>query len=220
MSNQAAGAYGALRVAPDAVPMPAQTAPAGCTELVLAGGCFWCTEAVFATLDGVRSVESGYAGGSADTANYERVCRGDTEHAEAIRIRFDPGRVEAGKLLQLFFAVAHDPTQKDRQGHDRGRQYRSAVFWHDVAERDYVAAYIEQLNRAGVFNAPIVTTLEPLPMFYPAEAYHQSFAARNPAQPYVQAVALPKLEKLQHYFGDATKPDDATVFGKDKKETR
>lgn len=205
MNSESLAGYGALRIAPDAVPLPDQSAPASCAELVLAGGCFWCTEAVFTALDGVASVESGYAGDSAETANYEAVCRGDTEHAEAIRIRFDPARVDAGKLLQLFFAVAHDPTQKDRQGHDRGRQYRSAVFWHDAAERDYVAGYIQQLMRAEVFSAPIVTTLEPLTTFYPAEAYHQRFAARNPSQPYVQAVALPKLAKLQQYFADDTK---------------
>ncbi len=202
MKSESTSGFGALRVTPDALALPDQAAPAGCAELVLAGGCFWCTEAVFAALDGVVSVESGYAGGSAETANYEAVCRGDTDHAEAIRIRFDPARVDAGKLLQLFFAVAHDPTQKDRQGHDRGRQYRSAVFWHDAAERDYVAAYLQQLTHAEVFSAPIVTTLEPLTQFHPAEAYHQRFAARNPFQPYVQAVALPKLEKLQQYFAE------------------
>ncbi len=210
MNSNAPSAYGALRVAPDALPLPDRPAPENCRELVLAGGCFWCTEAVFAGLDGVMSVESGYTGGTAETANYERVCRGDTEHAEAIRIRFEPARTDAGTLLQLFFAIAHDPTQKDRQGYDRGRQYRSAVFWHDDAERDYVAAYIQQLTDAAVFASAIVTTLEPLTMFYPAEAYHQGFVARHPFQPYVQAVALPKLAKREQYFGNASRHADSS----------
>lgn len=191
-----------LRVAPTAVPLPRQPAPATCRELVLAGGCFWCTEAVFAALDGVLAVESGYVGDTAASAEYRRVCSGATNHAEAIRLQFDPERLSAGKLLQIFFAIAHDPTQLDRQGHDRGRQYRSAVFYHDEAERAYVAGYIAELNAAEVFTAPIVTTLEPLAAFYRAEEYHQQYAARNPVQPYIQAVAQPKLEKLQHYFAE------------------
>ena len=199
---------GGLRVAPSAVPMPQQAAPAGLDELVLAGGCFWCTEAVFAAVTGVQSVESGYVGGSADTAEYRRVCAGDTAHAEAIRLRFAPDRTTAGKLLQIFFAVAHDPTQKDRQGHDRGRQYRSAVFYHDDAERQYLASYIDELNQAAVFAAPIATTLEPLTAFYRAEEYHQRYAAQNPWQPYIQAVAVPKLEKLRDYFADQIKNDE------------
>lgn len=195
-------ATSALMAEPTAVPLPAVAAPAGLQELVLAGGCFWCTEAVFAAVAGVRTVESGYAGGSAETANYERVCRGDTGHAEVIRLRFDPAVVDAGVLLQLFFAIAHDPTQKDRQGHDRGSQYRSAVFYHDENERRYVADYLQQLSDAAVFSAPIVTTLEPLTAFYPAEPYHRRYAARNPLQPYIQAVAQPKLDKLQQHFAE------------------
>lgn len=199
---------GGLRVAPAAVPLPQQAAPAGLDELVLAGGCFWCTEAVFAAVVGVQSVESGYVGGSAETADYKRVCAGDTEHAEAIRVRFAPDQTNAGKLLQIFFAVAHDPTQKDRQGHDRGRQYRSAIFFHNEAERQYLASYIEQLNQAAVYAAPLVTTLEPLTTFYRAEEYHQQYAARNPWQPYIQGVAVPKLEKLRDYFADQLKTDE------------
>lgn len=198
----------ALTVAPTAVPLPAAAAPAGMQEWVLAGGCFWCTEAVFAAVAGVRSVESGYAGGRADTAHYEQVCRGDTGHAEVIRVRFDPAVVDAGVLLQLFFAIAHDPTQKDRQGHDRGSQYRSAVFYHDETERRYVADYLAQLSAAAVFSAPIVTTLEPLSAFYPAEPYHRNYAARNPLQPYIQAVALPKMEKLRDNFPAQLKTDE------------
>ncbi|NQD36712.1 peptide-methionine (S)-S-oxide reductase MsrA [Permianibacter sp. IMCC34836] len=198
-----------LRVAPNAVPLPESAPPpAGATaELILAGGCFWCTEAVFAALKGVHSVESGYVGGSAESADYRRVCNGDTGHAEAIRIQFDGQQISAGELLKIFFAVAHDPTQKDRQGHDRGTQYRSAVFVHDAAEREFVERYIRQLDQAGIFTGPIATTVEPLTTFYRAEAYHQQYAARNPWQPYIQAVAVPKMEKLQHYFAAAIKAD-------------
>lgn len=208
MNNAVCDLPGGLRVAPAAVPLPQQPAPAGLNELVLAGGCFWCTEAVFAALAGVQSVESGYVGGSAETADYKRVCSGDTGHAEAIRLRFAPAEISAGQLLQIFFSVAHDPTQKDRQGHDRGRQYRSAVFFHDEPERQYVADYIEALNRAGVFAAPIATTLEPLTTFYCAEEYHQRYALRNPWQPYIQAVAVPKMEKLRDYFSAQLKTDE------------
>lgn len=195
-----------LRVPPDAVPLPNQPAPIGLTELVLAGGCFWCTEAVFAAIDGVETVQSGYVGGTASTANYDSVCTGSSGHAEAIRLRFDPERVSAGRLLQLFFAVAHDPTQKDRQGNDRGRQYRSALFYQDESARQYLASYLQQLDAAGCFAAAIATTLEPLTEFYLAEPYHQQYAARNPAQPYIRAVAQPKLAKLQQYFAEAIKP--------------
>jgi peptide-methionine (S)-S-oxide reductase len=169
---------------------------------VLAGGCFWCTEAVFLPLEGVLSVRSGYAGGTAETANYSAVCGGATNHAEAIEVRYDPARLSLGRLLQVFFGVAHDPTQKDRQGQDRGRQYRSAVFYNSEAQRAVAEAYIRQLDAAGVFERPIVTTLEPLDGFFEAEAYHQNYAARNPAQPYILFTALPKVEKLHDSFSD------------------
>jgi len=167
---------------------------------VLAGGCFWCTEAVFLPVDGVTRVVSGYIGGSAATATYEAVCAGTTGHAEAIAVTFLPERVTFGQLLRLFFAVAHDPTQLNRQGHDRGTQYRSAIFPADDEQRRVAEAYIAQLTDAKVFGAPIVTTIEPWSPFYPAEGYHQNYAARNPHQPYVAAVALPKVEKLRRYF--------------------
>jgi peptide-methionine (S)-S-oxide reductase len=208
MVEQCAIPGAGLRVAPAQLPLPAESAPTGLSELVLAGGCFWCTEAVFAALDGVLAVESGYVGGTAETADYQAVCRGDTDHAEAICLRFDPAQIDAGKLLQVFFAVAHDPTQKDRQGHDRGRQYRSAIFYHDDAEHQYLQRYLQQLERAAVFAGPVATTLEPLTRFYRAEAYHQQYAARNPWQPYIQAVAVPKLEKLQQYFADVIRTDE------------
>jgi len=172
---------------------------------VLAGGCFWCTEAVFVPLDGVTGVTSGYIGGAASTANYEAVCSGTTGHAEAIAVDFDPDVISYGQLLKVFFAVAHDPTQLNRQGGDRGTQYRSAIFPADDAQRQVAEAYVAQLTAAKAFDSPIVTTVEPLGTFYPAEAYHQNFAARNPAQPYVAAVALPKVAKLEAYFGEKLK---------------
>ncbi len=174
-------------------------------QAVLAGGCFWCTEAVFLPLDGVRSVVSGYIGGAAETANYQAVCSGTTGHAEAIRIEFDPAVVTFGQLLKVFFAVAHDPTQLNRQGGDRGTQYRSAIFPVDAEQQAVAEAYIAQLNAASAYPTPIVTTVEAAGPFYPAESYHQNFAARNPAQPYVAAVALPKVDKLEKYFGDKLK---------------
>jgi peptide-methionine (S)-S-oxide reductase len=165
--------------------------------VVLAGGCFWCTEAVFVPLKGVLGVRSGYTGDAQATANYEAVCSGRTNHAEAIEVRYDPAHISYGALLKVFFSIAHDPTQLDRQGNDRGRQYRSAIFYANEAQLRVAEAYIDQLNRAGVFPARIVTTLEPLTNFYEAEAYHQRYAARNPEQPYVMYAALPKVEKLK-----------------------
>jgi len=168
----------------------------GQQRLVVGGGCFWCTEAVFLALDGVTAVTSGYAGDREELANYDAVCSGSTDHAEVIEIVYDSATIGLGELLKIFFSIAHDPTQVDRQGNDRGRQYRSVVFFQTQAQKQYVADYIRQLDEAGVFDAPIATTLEPLDAFYTAEAYHQDFAARNPGQPYVQFSAAPKLEKL------------------------
>jgi peptide-methionine (S)-S-oxide reductase len=165
--------------------------------VVLAGGCFWCTEAVFVPLKGVLGVRSGYTGDSQATAHYDAVCSGRTNHAEAIEVRYDPAAISYGALLKVFFSIAHDPTQLDRQGNDRGRQYRSAIFYANQAQLRVAEAYIDQLNRAGVYPARIVTRLEPLTEFYEAEAYHQRYAARNPEQPYVMYAALPKVEKLK-----------------------
>jgi len=199
---------GGLCVLPREVPPPAidlepEAGPEGRTRLasaVLAGGCFWCTEAVFKAVEGVHQVVPGYAGGTAETANYPTVCSGLTGHAEAIRIDYDPARASYGQLLQLFFAVAHDPTQLDRQGNDIGPQYRSAIFCADAREQEVAAAYIRQLNDAGVFNDPIVTRLEPLEAFYEAEEVHHDYAARNPNQPYIAHISMPKVEKLQQNF--------------------
>ena len=172
---------------------------------MLGGGCFWCVEAVFRQLDGVEDVESGYAGGRAEHADYRTVCSGMTDHAEVIRIRFQPHKISFGRLLKVFFSAAHDPTQLDRQGNDHGRQYRSVVFFKDDAQRRVAEAYVEHLNQAGVFRDPIVTRIEPLETFYRAEDYHQDYAARNPAQPYIAMVSMPKVDKTRKLFEDSLK---------------
>ncbi|WMC11788.1 peptide-methionine (S)-S-oxide reductase MsrA [Oceanimonas pelagia] len=179
----------------------------GRRTLVLAGGCFWCTEAVYRQLDGVMDVISGYAGGEAHNANYQAVCTGTTRHAEAIQVVYDSDRIGPGTLLKVFFGIAHDPTQLNRQGHDTGTQYRSAVFWQNEQERELAKDYIALLEQAGAFKQPIVTTLEPLDAFYPAEDYHQDYAARNPNQPYIAAVAQPKVAKVHHYYKHRLKKD-------------
>src|SRR5438270_5143230 len=173
--------------------------------VVLAGGCFWCVEAVFNQLRGVISVHSGYAGDTAATANYRAVCSGRTNHAEAIEVRYDASQTTFGQLLKIHFSVAHDPTQLNRQGNDHGRQYRSAIFYADEEQKRISEAYIRQLNEARVFTDPIVTTLEPLESFYPAEEYHQDYAARNPNQPYIVYVAQPKVNKLRENFAEKLK---------------
>lgn len=182
----------------------AETADAGDT-IVLAGGCFWCTEAVYRQLEGVLSVRPGYAGGAERTANYQDVCSGDTGHAEAIEIRFDPSRVALGQILKIFFSIAHDPTQLNRQGADVGTQYRSAIFYSSEAQRRLAERYIHQIDAAQIFDAPVATTLEPLEQFFEAEQYHHDYAARNPSQPYVRAVAAPKVAKLRAMHGEMLK---------------
>ena len=164
---------------------------------VVAGGCFWCTEGVFQEIPGVSDVESVYAGGDKETANYEAVCTGQTGHAEAIRITYDPSKVSYGHLLKIFFSIAHDPTTLNRQGNDSGTQYRSAIFFANDDEKRVAAAYIKQLTEAKVFSDPITTTLEPLTAYYPAEKYHQNYARQNPDQGYIRAVAEPKIEKAK-----------------------
>ncbi|MFP5383728.1 MAG: peptide-methionine (S)-S-oxide reductase MsrA [Gammaproteobacteria bacterium] len=186
---------------PARVPLPAHDLPPdGVRELVLGGGCFWCVEAVFERFEGVLDVESGYAGGTADTATYARVCDGTTDHAEVVRIRYDSAQVSFGELLRVFFTVAHDPTQRDRQGNDVGRQYRSVVFAGSEREETLAAGYIAQLDAAGVFARPIATRVERLRAFHPAERYHQDYARLNPGQPYIAAVARPKVEALACAF--------------------
>lgn len=196
-----------LRVPPSAVPDPADDLAPGEDrgEAVLAGGCFWCTEAVYRQMAGVADVVPGYAGGDAATANYEAVCSGRTGHAEAIRITYDPAQTSYGQLLKVFMAVAHDPTQLNRQGNDVGPQYRSAIFPLGEAQARVARAYLDQLGAAGVFAGPIATTIEALPAFYEAERYHHDYAARNPAQPYIRAVSMPKVDKLARVFPDKLK---------------
>lgn len=190
-----------------AFPNPAIDVPAtaGKKTAVFAGGCFWCTEAVFEQLDGVEKVISGYAGGDAATAKYEIVGSGRTKHAEAIEITYDPAKITYGKLLKVFFAAAHDPTQLNRQGPDWGPQYRSAVFYATPEEKKAVEAYIQQLTEAKVFSKPIVTEVAPLTKFYPAEDYHQDFVKRNPYHPYVVANSVPKVAKTKKEFPELVK---------------
>jgi len=194
-------------LAPHEFPDPLlDSAPgAGPQTAVLAGGCFWCVEAVLKEIDGVLEVVSGYAGGSADTADYDRVCSGRTGHAEVVEVRFDPARVSFGQLLKVFLSVAHDPTQLNRQGADQGTQYRSAIFYTDEEQKRVAEAYIRQLNEAGAYDAPIVTEVAPLEAFYQAEAYHQDYASRNPGQPYILFTAAPKVTKLRKHFADRLK---------------
>src|SRR6266436_4905380 len=172
---------------------------------VLAGGCFWCVEAVYKQLDGVSTVTSGYAGGSADSADYETVSSGRTDHAEAVEVRFDPAKMSFGQILKVFFSIAHDPTTRDRQGPDVGKQYRSAIFYANDAQRHVAEAYIAQIDRAKVFDAPIVTEVKPLDRFYEAEEYHQDYADRNPNQAYIVYNAAPKVQKVRKYFADRVK---------------
>ncbi len=177
----------------------------GLQKVVLAGGCFWCVEAVFLTLNGVHKVVSGYCGGDAETANYDAVCTGQTGHAEAVEVEYDPAVISYGELLRVFFSVAHDPTQLDRQGNDRGPQYRSAIFYATPEQRQVAEEYIRQIDEAGVFADPVVTSLEPLEHFYVAEEHHQNFAGKHPRQPYIMAVAEPKLKKVREVYPDRLK---------------
>ena len=177
----------------------ASAAPAEQTA-VFAGGCFWGVDAVFKHVKGVFDVVSGYAGGSAVTAHYEQVSDGNTGHAEAVRIRFNPAQISYQQLLQVFFSVAHDPTQLNRQGPDVGSQYRSAIFYTSVEQQKMAQSTIQQLTAARTSSAPIVTQLVPLQQFYPAEAYHQNYLALHPSQPYIVFNDKPKLEQLRKQF--------------------
>lgn len=188
------------------LPAPAVDIPLGSAgeqrTAVFAGGCFWCTEAVFQQIPGVVKVVSGYAGGTRETADYETVSTGRTDHAESIQITYDADKVTYGRLLQVFFST-HDPMTLNRQGPDSGRQYRSAVFYGDDDQKRVAEAYVRQLTEAKALPKPIVTTFEPLKEFYPAEAYHQDYARLNPFQPYIQRYAIPKAQKAKAEFGTA-----------------
>jgi peptide-methionine (S)-S-oxide reductase len=167
---------------------------------VFAGGCFWGVDAVFKHVKGVTDVVSGYSGGAAETAHYEMVSQGNTGHAESVRVHFNPAQVSYQQLLQVFFNVAHDPTQLNRQGPDTGSQYRSAIFYTSDEQRMIAQDYIRQLTAAHTFSAPIVTQVVPLQQFYPAEAHHQNYLALHPYQPYIVFNDMPKLEHLREKF--------------------
>lgn len=171
---------------------------------ILAGGCFWCLEAVFLAMKGVRSVQSGYLGGHEDAPSYERVCSGDTGHAEAVKIEFDPAVVSFDALLEVFFEI-HDPTTPNCQGNDIGSQYRSAIFYLSPEQEAAARAMIDKLAWDGAFDAPIVTEVEPATTFWPAEPYHDNYFARNPNQSYCRFVVAPKVAKFRHSFGARVK---------------
>ena len=197
---------GAVAAAVLAVALPApavdmaREAKPGKQTVVFAGGCFWGIQAVFQHVKGVADATSGYAGGAADTARYDLVSTGDTGHAESVRVTFDPAQVSFGQLLRVFFSVAHDPTELNRQGPDAGTQYRSALFFTDPAQKRVADAYVAQLDRARSFHGHIVTEVAPLKAFYPAEAYHQNYATNHPNNPYIVINDAPKVEHLRQMF--------------------
>ncbi|WP_225772342.1 peptide-methionine (S)-S-oxide reductase MsrA [Inquilinus sp. Marseille-Q2685] len=197
------------------VPPPAvDEAPGAESETaVLAGGCFWGVQGVFQHVRGVTSAVSGYAGGDAATARYETVGGGGTGHAESVKITYDPRRISYGRILQIYFSVAHDPTQRNRQGPDVGPQYRSAIFPTDAEQARIAKAYIEQLGRAGVFDAEIATRIEAGHAFYPAEEYHQDYLTLHPTSPYIAINDLPKVEALQRLFPEDYRADPVLVAG-------
>jgi peptide-methionine (S)-S-oxide reductase len=189
-------------VIPAAAFDPAEAGAASPQAIVLAGGCFWGVQLVFQHVRGVSRAVSGYAGGTKESATYEVVSSGRTGHAESVEVTFDPRQISLGRILQVYFSVAHDPTQLNRQGPDFGTQYRSAIFYRDEAQKKVAQAYIAQLDKAGLFASPIVTQLNPLKGFYPAEAYHQDYATLHPSSPYIAFNDLPKAENLKRLFGD------------------
>jgi len=198
------------------IPPPAADVPADGSRTataVLAGGCFWGVQAVFQHVDGVTEALSGYAGGSADTASYYTVSSGGTGHAEAVQITYDPSRITYGQLLQIYFSVVHDPTQRDRQGPDVGAQYRSAIFPADEAQRRVATAYIAQLTHSGAYSRPLATTVEELRGFYPAEKSHQNYLVNHPDSPYIVINDLPKVENLATEYPDRYRQAPVLVGG-------
>jgi peptide-methionine (S)-S-oxide reductase len=191
------------------IPDPALDAPLASVKgeqtAVLAGGCFWGVDAVFKHVKGVIKVTSGYSGGSAGTAQYETVSTGETGHAESVKIIYDPSKISYGQLLKVFFAVAHDTTELNRQGPDSGTQYRSAIFYGNEEQKRIAEGYIDQLNKARVFGKPIVTKVTALKSFYEAEGYHQNYLAQHPDEPYIIFNDLPKVENLRKYYPDLYK---------------
>ena len=203
------------------IPPPAldATVPAGVTSqtIVLAGGCFWGVQAVFQHTKGVTAAISGYAGGDKQTAHYEMVGSGRTGHAESVAVTFDPRQISYGKILQIYFSVAHNPTELNRQGPDTGTQYRSAIFYADGEQKRIASAYIAELDKAHAFPRPIVTQLEALHGFYPAEDYHQDFAVLNPTYPYIVFNDLPKVENLKQLFADVYRDKPVTVMASNRR---
>ncbi len=181
--------------------------PTSPETITLAGGCFWCTEAVFKRVRGVTAVQSGYANGALEHPTYEQVCGGRTGHAEVVRVSFDPGEIDVREILEIFFAT-HDPTTLDRQGNDVGPQYRSGIYWSDPAHRDVAEDLLREMGQDKLFGAPIVTQLEPLQSFWPAEDYHGQYYDRNPQQGYCAMVIAPKLEKFGKTFKRHLKAQD------------
>jgi len=180
--------------------------------VVLAGGCFWGVQAVFQHTKGVTSAVSGYAGGDKSTAHYETVGTGRTGHAESVAVTFDPRQISLGRILQIYFSVAHNPTELNRQGPDVGTQYRSAIFYADDEQKKVAAAYVAELDKAKVFPGPVVTQLEPLRGFYPAEEYHQDFAVLHPSYPYIVFNDLPKVDNLKRLFAADYREAPVTVM--------
>jgi peptide-methionine (S)-S-oxide reductase len=213
---------GLARAAEPAVVIPPPTqdaAPAaagGTQTVVLAGGCFWGMQAVYEHTKGVTQAVSGYAGGQKDTAHYQTVSTGTTGHAESVSVTFDPREISYGKILQIYFSVAHNPTELNYQGPDEGTQYRSTIFYANDDQKRVAAAYIAQLGQAHVFSAPIVTKLEPLSGFYPAEDYHQDFAVTHPSYPYIVFNDLPKVDNLKKLFADYYRAAPVTVLASNK----
>jgi len=206
--------YPAAAEAGRSLPLPAVDVPPGqatSSVIVLAGGCFWGVQGVFQHVKGVTSAVSGYAGGEKRTANYEIVSLGTTRHAESVQVTYDPRKVSFGRLLQVFFSVAHDPTQLNYQGPDEGTQYRSAIFYADDTQKKIAEAYIAQLGKAGTFSSPIVTRVDPLKGFYAAEGYHQDFLVTHPTYPYIVINDLPKVESLKRLFPDSWREQPVTV---------
>lgn len=184
-----------------------EPAPAGETEVATFGsGCFWCTEAVFQQIKGVIKVESGYSGGHVKNPSYEAVCSGLTGHAEVVQVTFDPKQITFAELLEVFWR-SHDPTTLNRQGNDRGTQYRSAVFYHSERQKALSERYKQKIDEAAVFRSPVVTEITPFEAFYPAEEDHQNFYRNNPRQGYCRAIIGPKVEKLKKVFADKLKPE-------------
>jgi len=173
-------------------------------KITLGGGCFWCLEAAFEMLDGVSEVVSGYAGGDTENPSYRDVCSGETGHAEVVQISFDPEKISLVNLLEVFFTI-HDPTTLNRQGMDAGTQYRSVIFYHNAAQQQTASEIISGLEKLRVFRNPIVTEIQPLSIFYPAEEYHQNYFANNPNEGYCQFTIVPKLQKMKKYFSNQLK---------------